>query len=910
MLEKKKGSGAKKRASRASVITLLGEENDTHRTGPSRSAEPTELAVSDKISSGLLCGNDDNPGRLVEDAVSLWQLLLTQHSVDAKVKEYDAVRLDPVKIVKKVSPETAKVLESGSATGLPSKIFDIRALVSLLDIKRTATDDASITPCNVFRDRLEFFRRFATGFREKFIRWEILRISMLSGFHTDAVLKDKRAGRELTVPLKLSRVPVVIPDSYHIRMSMLNDPLLVRRISDLYQSLTLTRGPISRSVYYALYHCFIKAMLLHLTEQDIHRLITLDMDIDCAEYFNMKKLQALAESASFVQQQQGGLAPRNSLPKMSKSINSSSTNHQGRSIFVQSARGVDDSAPPSAERAGSNSGDSGGGSSSRRRTQAQQSPHRSPRGTPLVDPTTTAGQPPGSFFSRKHSIRSVATIRTWLREQGKSDPEDHELDPVVMTGVDFVRWVCSLVMIWLETHAISDVGGFVDALAELWTSAADTVDVEFADRYVSKVKSEVPSTVPLVPPSACVSEHSLLGYVKRHMVVTIHARFPKFMALEGAPKFTKTGASGNHVPAGHISHELRGGEGEGVAAGGGGSRGGLRRRRASMRLAIDGWPFVINASRLHEDHRVSQLDDLDAMNRQSSPHPRQGAYRRTVVMLPHEEDKERSTGTTLPPGDSSTSASDHALQSILGRSTWMHQPEHHHLLDVSGIGDGGGCGGSAAPSRSSSCSGFFFSATLPQSDGSVSLLAAGNNEGASQQRRAPINDKTKKVAANSKLGAAVHEDHNHKYPLLFHSTTYLSVVRRAEAERLAGAVGLEQSVSVPVWAQSSVSLKRPSASGSSTSTFFGPDQSREPLGLPQIQCNAATTASRIASTSAQTPPLPLGQAHYLLSPAEARSLSAAEVRGAVGKRDFVPIARRLQFTGPVVARRAPEYRLR
>jgi hypothetical protein len=623
----------RRRPSRIVPTTLLGPAEDA----------PGE-ASGVGLSSALLSadGGTQSPD---EDTVSLWQLLVTQHNIDVQVKEHDAVRLDPVKIIRKVSPETAKILEKGtnssnatsSSTAGGAKFFDIRALVEMIDIRRTATDDHAITPCRVFRERLEFFRRFATGYREKFIRWEILRISMLSGFHTDAVLADKRAGRELTIPLKASRVRIVFPDSYDIRMAMLNDPLFVQRVLWLHQTLTLTRGPITRSAYFGLYRCFIKVMLLHLSDSDIHRLITIDFDVDCAEFLAMKKMQAIVAAQLAADEEQEQSVGRTSQRRRS-------------SKFTRLGTFADYSWKPGSDRA-------------------------------VEASTSDAGQPVSGpdFFSRKQSIRSVATIRSWLRDQGKSHQDDAELDPVVMGSVDFLRWVSSLVMIWLETHAVSECNGLLDSISQLWISESDKIDVEFADRFVSKVKSTEPSTVPLVPPSACVSEQHLLSYVKRHMITTIKARYPKFMVAdtEQQPRFSEPlHLTSIESSAALLKQNLNGRSSScssessqsGLASSASSSPGLRRRRRSSLRLIPeDGWPFVINAAKLHEDARASQTNDIRQaqLDHQHAPSSSSSSSYPSCLTALHEDARQHRRTVVMFSSDDGTPTATEMAQSVV-----------------------------------------------------------------------------------------------------------------------------------------------------------------------------------------------------------------------------------------------------
>lgn len=219
--------------------------------------------------------------------LSLWELLLVQSTGDHERQEllsaYHAVE---------------------GAVGLPplarnlsiSKTLDIRKFLLNSCIRRAALDDASIAVGPVLVTRMKIALRFTEVYRSKFLRWEFLKCTMMHGVHNNGVLADEQSeGSAVSLPLRCTNEPVadganvdeVCLSIYHTKMALLFSRDALNLYDVLFRHLTSRGGVITRQVYFAIMLLFIRSTVVHLADEDVHKLIAADFEVDCRDALNL-----------------------------------------------------------------------------------------------------------------------------------------------------------------------------------------------------------------------------------------------------------------------------------------------------------------------------------------------------------------------------------------------------------------------------------------------------------------------------------------------------------------------------------------------------------------------------------------------------------------------------------------------
>lgn len=221
--------------------------------------------------------------------LSLWELLLVQSHGDAERQELLAAY---------------RAVES--SVGLPplaqnlfiSKTLNIRKFLLNSCIRRAALDEASVNVGPVVLTRMKVARRFTERHRAKFLRWEFVKSCMMHGMHVNGVLTDEQGeGSAVSLPLRCTKEPLVLLSGseadagcqaiFKQKMELLfcNDALHL--YDTLFRHMTQRGGMITRPVYFAVMLLFVKATLVHLPDEDIHKLIAADFEVDCAETLSL-----------------------------------------------------------------------------------------------------------------------------------------------------------------------------------------------------------------------------------------------------------------------------------------------------------------------------------------------------------------------------------------------------------------------------------------------------------------------------------------------------------------------------------------------------------------------------------------------------------------------------------------------
>ncbi|CUG85446.1 Hypothetical protein, putative [Bodo saltans] len=221
--------------------------------------------------------------------LSLWELLLVQSHGDAERQEllaaYRAV-------------ESTVGLPSLAQNLTVSKTLNIRRFLMNSCIRRAALDDASINVGPVLMTRMKVARRFTERYRAKFLRWEFLKSAMMHGMHINGVLTDEGGeGSAVSLPLRCNKEPCITSATndvdaactaiFNARMELLFSKDALHLYDTLFRQLTSRGGIITRPVYFAVMLLFIKATLVHLSDEDIHKLIAADFEVDCAEVLSL-----------------------------------------------------------------------------------------------------------------------------------------------------------------------------------------------------------------------------------------------------------------------------------------------------------------------------------------------------------------------------------------------------------------------------------------------------------------------------------------------------------------------------------------------------------------------------------------------------------------------------------------------
>lgn len=214
------------------------------------------------------------------DSLSLWQLLLLDATSNDACREL-------LTLYHTTSDSEAKssVMES-IACGTN---FSVRELMQMMRIHRGQLDEESLRLSTPMEIRLRMCRRTDVRLRSKFIRWEVLRLMMMHGMHREAVLIDEQAsGKSIRIPLRLSRLPSLTKTSnleavYNTIHANIFLPEVTDKIVELYFDLLRVGGAITKDVYFALMLMFCKHTLVHLSEAEIFKLISLDAPIDLNE---------------------------------------------------------------------------------------------------------------------------------------------------------------------------------------------------------------------------------------------------------------------------------------------------------------------------------------------------------------------------------------------------------------------------------------------------------------------------------------------------------------------------------------------------------------------------------------------------------------------------------------------------
>jgi hypothetical protein len=193
---------------------------------------------------------------------SLWQLL-----VQAKARTHMA------------NMSTAAV--SMSHNGKLARYVDMHALVNTKKIQIRSVNTIALECGYFFEQRLLQWRHLPVGTRERFARWEVMKISMMHGLVHDGVVVDKSEGRVIRVPLQMGIVPLT-GASLGLRREALAHPQVQRAIFVLWEEM-VQRGGIDVPTYFSMSKMVIEILLLHLSDREIHQLITMEVELDIAD---------------------------------------------------------------------------------------------------------------------------------------------------------------------------------------------------------------------------------------------------------------------------------------------------------------------------------------------------------------------------------------------------------------------------------------------------------------------------------------------------------------------------------------------------------------------------------------------------------------------------------------------------
>jgi hypothetical protein len=221
--------------------------------------------------------------------LSLWELLLVQSHGDAERQELLAAYR---------SVEATVGLPPLAQNLFISKTLNIRTFLMSSCIRRAALDDASISAGNVLLTRMKVARRFTERYRAKFLRWEFLKAALMHGMHRDGTLTDEQGeGSAVSLPLRCTKEPCITSltadveaacaSIFNSKMDLLFSKDALHLYDTLFRQLTSRGGIITRPVYFAIMLLFIKATLVHLPIEDIHKLIAADFEVDCAEMLSL-----------------------------------------------------------------------------------------------------------------------------------------------------------------------------------------------------------------------------------------------------------------------------------------------------------------------------------------------------------------------------------------------------------------------------------------------------------------------------------------------------------------------------------------------------------------------------------------------------------------------------------------------
>jgi hypothetical protein len=230
------------------------------RVKETRKQAPQRVA-SNRQADQLLRGSIPQP---TTAPAALWQLLLAASQAAGGVVE--------------------NVSATSAGTITTAKNINVVSL-----IRRRKIVSATVTPENVdvsdgFVARLRAIAaHVAPGpVRERFVRWEIMRMQMLHGVLQYGCVTDLSEGREVRIPLQMTTRPHADPGHVNVvaqRGEAMDHAMVQAELFRIWGEVAL-RGGIALPSYYGLCKTVCGALLPHLSERELHQLISTEVELD------------------------------------------------------------------------------------------------------------------------------------------------------------------------------------------------------------------------------------------------------------------------------------------------------------------------------------------------------------------------------------------------------------------------------------------------------------------------------------------------------------------------------------------------------------------------------------------------------------------------------------------------------
>ena len=169
------------------------------------------------------------------------------------------------------------------AHGRSSKYVDLKDLVNRKRVKLAVVDKRELVVGPIFEQRLATWRTCTAGVtRQRLIRWEIMKAQMAYDVVSHAgVVRDEGVGRVLVIPLCMSAIPTT-ELSIEVRTSTLNNPVVTGVLEALWTDIVCaTNGAgLTAALYFDAWRLVVSALLVHLSDREVHQLVTLEAEAD------------------------------------------------------------------------------------------------------------------------------------------------------------------------------------------------------------------------------------------------------------------------------------------------------------------------------------------------------------------------------------------------------------------------------------------------------------------------------------------------------------------------------------------------------------------------------------------------------------------------------------------------------